>query len=80
MTIRKKNTKFGLVYEHQIDSNTRIKAKINENYLVAVGLIHKFSANLNFALTSNINWVSKVEDKNNHLRYRFGAAIELLDA
>jgi len=75
----KKNTKVALVHETQLDSNTRFKTKINENYFITFGLAHKFSANLNFALTSNINWVTKAEDKNAHLRYRFGAAIELID-
>jgi len=74
-----KNTKFALVHDYNLDSKTRIKTKINENYWVTLGLIHKFSDNLNFGLTSNINWVNKAEEKNGHLRYRFGAAIELVD-
>jgi len=74
-----KSCKWNIVNEHSVDAATRLKVKINQDYAVTGAVIHSFNSNTNFALTANVNYVPRVEEKHNHLKYRFGATLEFLD-
>jgi len=69
--------------EYSFDKNTKLKAKINQNYTLTMALIHKFAGFASFGFTANMNFVKKNDEKKiakSHLKYKFGASLEFVEA